>query len=93
MKLITKNLKGVLPSGEFYKIDFKDEYCDVWKIRFVHVTMRRFNIEFEQWIKHDSVCKSYSDVRSYTDTLRSALLEADRIMGIQLLKAELKIAI
>jgi len=91
MRIITRNLKGTLKSGEQYKIAFEDKYDKILKERYVMVFKDVYDEVFKMWISKNAVCKHYSDVRGYKAALKKAILEAEKKWNIQLLKGNLKI--
>ena len=93
MKLITKNLKGVLKTGERFRVVFEDKYDRAWRDRSVFVLFQIYDEDFAIWSLKECVCKKYSDVRGYKQALRDALIDAEEKWNIQLLQAEMKIAI
>lgn len=89
MKLINTN--GILPSGEIYELSFVVRFHKSVNQNHLRVRFYKWDIDLERLIFQDSV-SAWFDKGDYAKGLKEALIKAEKLLGVQLLKSEMQIA-
>ena len=92
MKLIAKNLTGILKDGKRYKVSYSRESDGVLK-NHSKITLSLDCLDCDLgWISKDLVCGVYTSKKDYKEALKRTLTRAEKQFGIKLLRTNIKIA-